>query len=318
MFFFAQVPAVVSPEDDDRVVAMRAVVQGVDQSADHGVGVGDGGQVTLNGVFPAARFENCAVISVGLGHLDAGRGHVGQIVGGKRRKLDLVQRVQVVILAWHVPGHVRLVQSDGQEERPIVRLLELLDPIANDLPFAQILIGAVQRREANAADATIAGGERIAVDFGEIVVPFAAAGKSVVIDLARTGHEVAGLAKGGGEHPLLGDDGAPVLAVGVDAGGGGAQPTHQRGARGIAHRGGAVAAGETDAATREAVEVGGDGLWVAAEVADPMIEVVHGDEEHIGPRIGGGAERRQGQQTDQRKDEKFLHGGAAVQLPFTG
>jgi hypothetical protein len=81
MLFFAQVPAVVAPQHDNRVVAILALAERVDKAADHGVGIRDCRQVPLHGFLPAARFDHRAMIAVGLGHLDARRRNVGQVIG---------------------------------------------------------------------------------------------------------------------------------------------------------------------------------------------------------------------------------------------
>ena len=86
--FLAQVPAVVAPEDDDRAVTLGRLVQRVEQAADLRVGERDCGQVSLDGLLPRAG-ATILIVLVGLGHLDAGRGHVVQVVFAERRQLDL-------------------------------------------------------------------------------------------------------------------------------------------------------------------------------------------------------------------------------------
>jgi hypothetical protein len=55
VLLLAEVPAVVAPEDDDRVVLVRAGVERVDQPADVHVAVRDRRQVALDGLLPPAR-----------------------------------------------------------------------------------------------------------------------------------------------------------------------------------------------------------------------------------------------------------------------
>ena len=73
-----------------------------------------------------------------------------------RRQLDLVERVHVVILARHVPRHVRLVQADRQEERLVVSAGSIGRCRTDDLPLAQVFVLAIERGELDAADAGVA------------------------------------------------------------------------------------------------------------------------------------------------------------------
>ena len=69
----------------------------------------------------------------------------------------------------------------------------------------------------------------------------------IVIDLARPRRVVAMIAEVLTEGGVLGDDLAPVLVVGIDAGSMRGQSRHDRGARGIAAGAGAIGSGETHA-----------------------------------------------------------------------
>ena len=68
----------------------------------------------------------------------------------------------------------------------------------------------------------------------------------------------------------------------IDACGGGVGPGEEADSGGIADRCLAVSVGEGDAPLSEPIEVGRYALGVSAERADPVVEVVDGDEEHIG------------------------------------
>ena len=185
------------------------------------------------------------MVALGPGH-PHGRGReVVQVVLAVGRQLDRVQREHVVILARHVPGHVRLVQAEGEEERLVVRLPELVDAVLDDLPLAQVLVLAVQRGELDAADAGVAGRPRVG-----------ALGLRGSRPTRRGGAYARGRScppRGRSSRPCgrsssavrsRGDRRAPVVVVLVDAGRRGPQPGHQRGPRGIADRRGAVAVRE--------------------------------------------------------------------------
>ena len=60
---------------------------------------------------------------------------------------------------------------------------------------------------------------------------------------------------------------------------------------------------EGGAACHEAVDVGRLRLWMTAEVARPVVQVIDGNEQNIG--LGFGGENRDG---EEQKGEKALHG----------
>jgi hypothetical protein len=131
VLLLAEVPAVVAPKDDDGVRLGGGSVVGVQQPANLRVAVGNRRQVRLDRVLPPARLQHGRVVAVWLGQLDAGRWHVVEIVGCVRRQHNRVEREEVVILLRNVPGHVRLVQADRQEEGLCVPRGELLDAVVD-------------------------------------------------------------------------------------------------------------------------------------------------------------------------------------------
>ena len=123
MFLLTQVPAVIAPEDNEGVVLVGGLVERVDEAAHIHVEVADGGEIALHRFLPAARLDDGLVITIWTCHLHARGRHVVEIVLEHLRQLNRLQRKQVVILPRHVPAHVRLVQSAGQEERLVVLLV---------------------------------------------------------------------------------------------------------------------------------------------------------------------------------------------------
>ena len=54
---FPEVPAMIPPQDDDGVVLVRALLEGIEQATDANVNEGDGREVGLDGILPAPAFE---------------------------------------------------------------------------------------------------------------------------------------------------------------------------------------------------------------------------------------------------------------------
>jgi hypothetical protein len=53
-----------------------------------------------------------------------------------------------------------------------------------------------------------------------------------------------------------------------------------------------VRLGEEHSTLRETIEIRGDGLGMALETAQPIVEIVNGDEEDVGALRSGGQERK--------------------------
>ena len=99
---------------------------------------------------------------------------------------------------------------------------------------------------------------------------------------------------------------APVRTVEIRAGGAGPESGHERGARWAAERCGAVAAREPHAARGEPIDVRRFRLRVAPQVPHPVVEVIDGDEEHIG------AARRRFPRRAQAREGRGQHGQPAA------
>jgi hypothetical protein len=284
VLFLAKVPAVIPPQHDDRVFRIGRSIEAVDQTADHRIGVGNRGEIRLNRFSPSAGFHHGAVIAVWFRHFHACGRDILEVIILVWRQLDLVEGMHVEIFAGNVPRHVRLVQPNRKEERLVLRLLKLIDPILDDLPFAQVLVAAIEGRELDSADARIARRLRIHAGASEVVVPFFPPWIGFMVNLPGTLHDVAGFAEGGRQGQFRSDGRAPVIAVVIDAGGRGPESGHQCGAGGIANGSGAVAACETRSASGESINIWGDRLFVSAQVTDPVVQVVDGDEQDVGLR----------------------------------
>ena len=192
------------------------------------------------------------------------RWNVVEIVGLVRRQLDALEREAVVVLPRHVPGQVRLGETDGEEERLVAGGLELLDgPAHVAVVHHRVVRDVVDHRSVH----LVARAPLEPVLALDVDVPVALA--QVVRHLPRAADPVAGVAELGGEHLGLRNEGPPVDGVVVHAGGRRSHAGEDRGARRVADRDRGIGARETDAATRETVEVGRHRLRIAAEVARP-------------------------------------------------
>ncbi len=100
--------------------------------------------------------------------------------------------------------------------------------------------------------------------------------------LSRPDGAIAVIAKVLRDDFGVGENFAHVLSIVVEAGGMRREAGHDGGAGGIASRAGAMGIGEKNTAFGEAVEVGRDALVISAHAADPVIQVIHGDEEDVG------------------------------------
>ena len=101
-----------------------------------------------------------------------------------------------------------------------------------------------------------------------------------------------------------------VLSVFIDPRGGWQEPAEDRGPGGSAERGRAVGIGEDSSSGGQSVHVGGLDLGMASKEANPVVQVVYGDEEDIGSSVsllGGyrvaGSDRKD---SDDQEDEVAL------------
>ena len=137
-------------------------------------------------------------------------------------------------------------------------------------------------------------------------------------NLSQQPHVIAGVAEVLGQrYPIA----AQQRRVGEvdDLGRGGIAAQEERDAGRIAERELAVRPLEADALAGQAVQVGrlDDSVAVAA---DPRIEIIHGNEQHVGsPRRRGGPARaanagQTGEQCEGYDAEKVFHGTAPIQV----
>ena len=332
----AQVPAVVTPQGDDRVFAQAQLVEPCEHPADQRVDVGHAGRVVptqlvrVGGVLARV----AAVVGVLVEHLAAA------VPGGAARRLVRVRdrRQLDVAVGLHVArgrseGQVGADEADRQEERlPIGRqALQLRHGFARDPAVGVGLVRAVEglqrRRVAGAAHVALGQGVHGALgrapgagrhgvarpgaghlDRLGVVPALAVTPAGVVGDLAHRHRGVAGGAEelGQGSRRALHALGAlhesvvaaARAALGVAAG-------QQRIARRAAGR-------RLHVMAREGAPLGGEPVDVRrfdvvdSEAGELGAQVVHAEQQDVGAlaqaRRGGGAgagqrqERRQGEQ----------------------
>ena len=128
----AEMPAVVGPHDDDRIVCEAAFIERVQHAAQHVVGEIYRSQVGLHGAFPLPVLDNGGVVSVRIGHFYAGRRDIPEVGVEDRRNLNRLQRKAVEVALRNVPGKMRPEQSECQEERLLVLFPQLgRNPVGN-------------------------------------------------------------------------------------------------------------------------------------------------------------------------------------------
>ena len=159
---------------------------------------------------------------------------------------------------------------------------ELVDAVGGGGGVRNGFVAAFQNAEPDAADAAV-------VDFGTFRPFFSSAGplglpaEAAMPEFPLAEGFVAGILELGDERLLRFDGFFVGLAVVIDSGGARTLAAEKGGPGGIADRGGAMGVGEGDAHFGKTVDVGSLGLGVAAEVANPVVEVIDGDEEDVGP-----------------------------------
>ncbi len=200
-----------------------------------------------------------------------------------RRQLDFVERMQVIIFLRNIPGHVRFVKTEREEERLVVFLAQLSDAEVGNARVGHRFVAALEDAELDAANAAIllqlaACAARAAT----ARCPLFGKTKAAVPELAHAERVVA-RALELHDQRLVCFHALPVrLRVVVNTCDVRPLAREQRRAGRIANGRRAIRSRERDAHFREPVDVRRLRLWIPPEMADPMIEIVHGDEENIG------------------------------------
>ena len=155
MLFLSQMPAMVPPKTDDRIVPMFRVLQSLQNSTNLTIEVADGRKIRLNRFLPASGLHDIRMIPLRLCHAQSRRRDVSQIVFLQRRQLNLLQWELIKILLRYIPGHMRLVKAQRQKERCPVMFLQLRNSIVRNRGVGDEFITALQHTKLNPFDTAI-------------------------------------------------------------------------------------------------------------------------------------------------------------------
>ena len=299
-------PSVVAEENDDGVLPQARLVQRREHAAELGVDEGDGGVVGGDGL---PRQLGCGVAHRKQVPIRANR---GRVPGGLRRQVrgqrDFRGPVKIEVLLRRQERRVRLGETQGQKERLLA--LEALDEIHGARGVAVIQRGRLLlvRQGLPAVRVRLAllrGAHRFALSPGghgrASDVPGAVVVQAAVENLPRGGGHVAVLPEVLRQRDHLRHVQAEPASVAGNAGVRGASAGEQRRARRVAQRVLAIGAVESHAAARQRVDV--RRLHRKAVAAQPHVEIVGGDEQHVGP-----CRRRRGQRRGSHAEQRPASG----------
>ena len=259
---------------------------------------------------------NVREVAVATDPLAGGRHVVEVALLHARSGLDALERKGLEIFLWHEPRFVRPVDAAGEEERLCVLPLELFaDPFCHQPVAAELLVGHVERGPVrlDILPGTAAGqahralrrmkraGEGIVGRLvREIVVPRLGI-DDVVQHLSRAGGAVAVTREVARQQFRPRHDLAHLLRVLIEPRAMRRQAAEDGRARRIARGRGAIGVAEQHAARGETVQIRRLRLRMPAEAADPVVEVVERNEEHVGLLLGRGGGRNAAEQRDGRE-----------------
>ncbi len=119
--FFAEVPAVVAPENDDGIVGIEAFIQSIDNSGEASINEAYGCKIALNGFSPLVEFDDLLVVAFRFCELSAHRRDIIEVVFVDVRQSYFVWRIHIEIFFRHIPGQVRAEEA-ATEEKGLVEL----------------------------------------------------------------------------------------------------------------------------------------------------------------------------------------------------
>ena len=215
VLFFANMEAVITPEDDDGVVFFGRVFEGLEEAAEFVIDVADTGEVALHEDFPLLVFDDPVVP-----RLAGWWTGVVEVIGAMLGELDVFERVHVEEALRDLEGDVGAEESDGEEEGFFEIDGELCLGPVDDHMIAGLFVGDLQRlgskelagsEGASGADAQFGigdelgagpiGGDRVewvtAIDIpsGGVVLGIAIGPLKSVEDFATSGGVVAVVAE---------------------------------------------------------------------------------------------------------------------------
>ena len=117
-FLFPDVITVVSPQDDDGVVLMRALFQGIEDVTHAGIGKGIGGEATLHRFLPFTALPD--MLHVMFAHSLASGGDVVEVIRFVGGENDVFEWMQIEELLRGIPREMRQVDAATEEKRLVV------------------------------------------------------------------------------------------------------------------------------------------------------------------------------------------------------
>ena len=133
--------AVVAPEDDDRLFAQLQAVERIKHAPDLGIGEGDARPVGAAAEAALLVREFVAAFVIDRRFRD-----VIAVAGLDLGERNLVRRrIEIEILLRRDIRRVRLVESDGEEERLVLVLLHEFDRFVGDFAVGVIAVRALRR-----------------------------------------------------------------------------------------------------------------------------------------------------------------------------
>ncbi len=286
MLFFTQMPTVVRPQTDDRIILVRTSVQSVDQSTELCVCEVDRCQVGLDRILPSTRFDDLGVVTVWLGHLDASSWDIIKIICRYFRQLDRLEWKLVEVLFRNAECHVGFDQPTGDKPRFVVLAVDLFNRTRDVDVIDHLLVGIAQRAKTNATHTAI--GEVFCFAWLPRVTRSAAPNVPVtrvrippVVHLTEPRAKVTVIFEMSRQRDHVRQYRSPRIRIVINACRRWSQSCQQRRTRRIAGRHRTVGTGKRDTPTGQAIQRRCNRLRMTAKVSHPIVHVVNGDEQNV-------------------------------------
>ena len=146
MVLLGQMESVIADQDDNGVIPVWTFLQRLQYTAHLRIGIGRCGKIGPNRLLVQTVFKDGSnKIALAFRYLAGQRRHVIQVVFQPGRRGDFIQRKHVEIFLRHIPGHMRIEQAAGDEERFVVFFLQLFDRCIGTRCIVHILFREMNR-----------------------------------------------------------------------------------------------------------------------------------------------------------------------------
>ena len=116
MLLLAQMPAVIAPQHDDRVVTIRSVFERIEYATYHCIGESDRRQIALNSLLPLVVFSDVRKVAIGTAFFSSRRQVVQIVLFVSRRQLNVLDGERIEVLFRYKPRLMRSIDSASQKE----------------------------------------------------------------------------------------------------------------------------------------------------------------------------------------------------------